>query len=171
MPLLAGFMLPPLEAAAAAFVGGVLTVLAASATAGFAPYSSVNAYVLLDPLRAVLVFTSVRAAFLNPTTWIALAGWPVSALLMSALCRRATRASAVVGALLGTGALVGAHVLAREASLALGRPAAWTNTAFGVSVAASLILMLVIAALGAPLRPEEEGALEPALRAAPLDQD
>lgn len=164
MPLLAGFALPPLEAAASALVGAVLTVLASAATAGLAPYASVSTVVLFDPLRAVLVFTNVRAAFVTPTTWIALAGWPLAAATMSLLARRATRLSAMLGAVLGACVLAGAHALARQTSLALGTPAAWTSTAFAVSLAASLILVVVVAALGAPLRAEEEDAIEPAWR-------
>ena len=170
MPLLAGFALPPLEAALAALLGGVLTVLASAATAGHPPYAAVNPRVLLDPLHPFVVHASVSGAFLRPSTWIALAGWPVAAAVMSLFCRRASRGWAMLGSLVGTGVIWGAHALARQASVALGTPAAWTGTSFGVSLALSLILVLVVAALGAPLRAEEEGAVAPP-RGAPSDRE
>ena len=159
-PLLAGFALPPLAAAAAGFVGGVLQLLASSASAQTAPFSAVAPRLLGDPTSGLLVAANVRAAFLDPTAWIALLGWPVAALLMSLLSRRATRLSALFGAVLGGVALVGAAVLARLAAFALHAPGrvaeAWTGTGFVVSLAGSLILIVLVIAFGAPVRAEEE---------------
>ena len=159
-PLLAGFVLPPLGAAAAAFVGGVLQLLASSASAQSAPFSAVTPRLLGDPRSSLLVAAGVRAAFLDPAAWVALLGWPVAALLMSLLSRRATRFSALFGAALAGCALTGAAFLARLTASALHAraqtAAAWTGTGFAVSLAGSLILIVLVIALGAPVRAEEE---------------
>jgi eukaryotic-like serine/threonine-protein kinase len=160
MPLLAGFSLPPFSAAAAGLVGGVLQLLASAASAQGAPYVVVAPQLLVDPGKGLLVAASVQAAFLDPAAWIALLGWPVAALAMSVFARRATRFSAVLGTVVGGGVLVGANVLARMATVALDGPGAgadaWTGTAFAASLAGSLILMVLVIALGAPVRAEEE---------------
>ena len=159
-PLLAGFSLPPLTAMAAALGGGVLMLLASASSAQVAPYVAVSPGLLANPAAGLLVSTNVARAFTDPAAWVALLGWPVAALAMSLLSRRATRLSAVVGTVIGGGVLVGANVLARLASAALhgaGKAsAAWTGTAFAWSLAGSLILMLLVIALGAPVRAEEE---------------
>jgi eukaryotic-like serine/threonine-protein kinase len=159
-PLLAGFSLPPLPAAAAAFVGGVLQLLASAASGQGVPYAAVTPALLANPARGVLMGARVQHAFLDPSAWIALLGWPVAALVMSLFARRATRFSAFVGAAAAGGMLVGAHVLARMASLALHgaatASAAWTGTSFAASLAGSLILMVLVIVLGAPVRAEEE---------------
>jgi hypothetical protein len=159
-PLLAGFALPPLPAAAAGLAGGVLQLLASSASAQSAPYVAVAPQLLVDPTRGLLVATNVQAAFTNPAALVALLGWPVAALAMSLLARRATRFSAIVGAVVGGGVLVGANVLARMTATALQQPAeaiaAWSGTAFAVSLVGSLILVVLVTVLGAPVRAEEE---------------
>lgn len=159
-PLLAGFMLPPLPAAAAGLAGGVLQLLASSASAQSLPFSAVSPALLANPAAGVAVAPNVSAAFLDPAAWVALLGWPVAALLMSVLSRRATRLSAFIGAALGGGALVGAGVLARLAASGMHAPAAtangWTGTGFAVSLSGSLILVMLVIALGAPVRAEEE---------------
>jgi biotin transporter BioY len=115
---------------------------------------------LADPAAGVAVARNVSAAFLDPAAWVALLGWPVAALLMSLLSRRATRISAFVGAVLAGGTLIGAGVLARIAASGLHAPAAtarnWTGTGFAVSLSGSLILVMLVIALGAPVRAEEE---------------
>jgi hypothetical protein len=160
MPLLAGFSLPPLTAAAAAFVGGVLQLLASAASAQRAPYAAVGPQLLANPAAGVLVGTNVARAFSSPAAWIALLGWPLAALVMSLLSRRATRFSAVMGTVVGGGVLVGTNVLAGMATTVLhgGRSAAlsWTGTAFSSSLSGSLILIVLVIVLGAPVRAEEE---------------
>ena len=79
---------------------------------------------------------------------------------MSLLCRRATRFSAVVGTVLAGAVLVGSAFLARLTAAALhanGHASqAWTGTGFAGPIAGSLILILLVIALGAPVRAEEE---------------
>jgi hypothetical protein len=157
MPLLAGFALPPLEAAAAALVGGALAVLASASSAALPPYEQVAVRIFVHPQAALLVGTNVSAAFANPATWVALLGWPLAAAVMSLWSRRATRRSALFGALSGAVVLVGAHTLASAVSSALGRAIVqWRGTAFAFSLAGSLILVLLVTALGAPVRAEED---------------
>lgn len=156
MPLLAGFVLPPLEASAAGLVGGALTLLASAASGTPAPYASVDPLLFADPTRALAAGAHVSAAFASPSTWIALLGWPLAALVMSLFARRATRLSAVIGALLGTVALYGSYTLAERAKQFFPQPTQWIGSAFIISLAASLILVLLVAALGAPLRAEED---------------
>ena len=156
MPLLAGFVLPPLQAAAAALVGGALVLLAACASGTPAPYLAVDPLLFADPQRVLLAAGATRAALGQPETWIALAGWPLSALAMSLLARRASRIFALLGALLGGAVLYAAYELAYRVASMQGPARPWTGSAFLVSLAASLILMGLVAALGAPLRAEEE---------------
>lgn len=168
VPLLAGFTLPALPAAAAGFGAGLLQLLASSASGQSAPYAAVAPQLLADPGRAMHGAASIQAAFLSPAAWAALLGWPLAAVLMSVLCRRATRLSALLGAVLGAGALFGSHVLARLlAEFAhLGSAQEWTGTAFVASLGGSLILIVLVAVLGAPVRAEEESLIHPAWQAA-----
>ncbi len=155
-PLLAGFSLPVFEAAAAGLVGGLLSVLASAASFVPAPYDSVDPRVFVDVGRAPLVAASVRAAFLNPATYVALVGWLAAAAVMSWFSARATRLSAMIGAVLASLVFVGAYVLADLVSVALGNGSVWVTTGLTVSVVASLTMVVLVAALGAPVRPEED---------------
>ena len=156
MPLLAGFVLPPIQAAAAALVGGILVLLSACASASSAPYLMVDPLLFADPQRLLLAGGITRTAFSQPETWIVLAGWPLSACAMSLLARRASRVFALIGAVLGTSILLGAHALAQRIASTEGPAWPWAGQPVVVSLAASLILMGLVAALGAPLRAEEE---------------
>jgi eukaryotic-like serine/threonine-protein kinase len=159
MPLLAGFVLPPLPAAAAAAAGALLQLFASAASGDAGPYASVALEVLSDPTRIPRAGHAVQAALLSPAAWVAFLGWPVAAFLMSVLCRRATRAAAFAGAVFGGAALVGANTLAGMTARAVHSgtaPANWTSTEFVASLGGSLILMAAVIALGAPTRAEEE---------------
>ena len=54
----------------------------------------------------------------------------------------------------------GAYVLADLASTALGNGSVWVSTELVVSLAASLTMVVLVAALGAPVRPEEDSEPE-----------
>lgn len=167
-PLLAGFALSPLRAAAAGLVGGALSMLASSASFAAAPYLVVDPRIFTDPARAALVAANVRGAFTDPAAYVTLLGWPVAAFVMSLLARRASRVFAVLGVAAGGGVLYGAYVLAELVSVRLGNTdpsgvgtltgvhGTWTGTAMLVPLGASLILVALVALLGAPVRPEEE---------------
>ena len=156
-PLLAGFSLAPVQAAAAGLVGGALSILASAASFSTAPYTAIDPRVLVELTRSQLVGASVHAAFADPATYIALAGWPVSAFVMSLFCRRASRLAAMFGAILGTGVLFAAYLAAHEfASTAGGVDMQWNGVTFVLSLAGSLTMVAAVIALGAPVRPEEE---------------
>ncbi len=157
MPLLAGFVLPPLEAAAAALLGGTLALLAAFASSPSVPFAAVDPLFFADPERIALAGAATRDAFGQPATWIALTGWPLAAVVMSFLARRASRIAALLGTLLGGAVLYGAHVLAEQTASRWGDGAPWAGPVFLISLVGSLILVGLVAALGAPLRAEEEG--------------
>ena len=159
-PLLAGFALAPLPAAAAGLAGGMLSVLASAASFVSAPYAWVDPAVFVDIGRAHLVASNVHDAFLNPATYIVLAGWTLSAVVMSWLSGRATRLAAMVGALLGMSVLGGAYALADQASVALGNGSVWVSTQLAISLAASLTMAVLVAGLGAPVRPEVDDGFE-----------
>jgi hypothetical protein len=158
-PLLAGFSLPPLPAAAAGLAGGFIAVLASAASAVPVPYLSMTPLLFIDPRRALLGAANVQSAFANPATWFVLLGWAVAAAVMSLLCRPAKRLWAVVGTLLAGAILYGAYTGAAMIGAALGTKGAlnaWAGPAFTVSLVGSLILVLLVAALGAPVRAEED---------------
>lgn len=157
-PFIAGFAVRPAQAAVSGLVGGALVMLASAATLHGAPYLAVAPSLAADPWGTGVATGSIRTLLASPAAWTALAGWPAAAALVSLACARATRLSALLGVALGAGAFGGAYALAAQVARWTGSPdgAAWTGTGFLVTSGASLILMLVVVALGAPLRPEEE---------------
>ena len=154
-PLLAGFALSPLRAAAAGLVSGALSLLASAASFSTPPYLAVDPAIFLDPVHASLVSANVRTAFTDPAAYVALAGWPLAAFAMSLLSRRASRLFAFAGVLVGGAALWGAYTLAGTVDQS-GSAAAWSGPRLLFALGGSLILMTLVAFLGAPVRPEEE---------------
>ncbi len=155
-PLIAGFTLPPARAAVTGLLGGMLTMLASAASQQGVPYLAVWPPYALDVWNAGLAAENVRALVLSPATYVALAGWPLAALIMSVMCSRATRVGAIIGSIGGVACLVGSYLLAHLAAGALGLPDGWNGSELAVSAAASLILMLLVVALGAPPRSEAD---------------
>jgi len=155
-PLLAGFSLRPMAAAATALLGGVLAALASAVSAKGAPYLEVWAPYVADVWRVELASASIRALVTSPAAYVALLGWPLAAIVMSLACARATRLGAVIGAIAGAAVLGGFYYLAGLAANALDTPGQWAGNSLAVSLGASLILMLLVTALGAPIRAEED---------------
>jgi hypothetical protein len=155
-PLIAGFALPPFEACAAGLAGGLLSVVASAASFAGAPYTWVDPRIFVELDRTPLVAAALRETFLTPSTYIVLMGWAASAGIMSWLSARATRLSAMTGAILASAVLGGAYVLADLVGTALGNESVWVSTELAVSIAGSLTMVLLVAALGAPVRPEED---------------
>jgi len=155
-PLLAGFSLRPLPAAVTALLGGVLAALASAVSAKGAPYLAVWAPYVADIWRAELAAASIRALVTSPAAYVALAGWPLAAVVMSLMCGRATRVSAMVGAVAGIAVLGGAYVLAGRVAHVTGAAGQWAGNSLAVALVASLILIMLVAALGAPIRAEED---------------
>ena len=136
----------------------MLAAVAAAVSAGGPPYLDVWAPYVVDVWNADLALASVRALVTSPAAYVALAGWPLAAVVMSLACARATRAGAALGAVLGAGVLGGAYYLASRVADALDSPGQWAGNGLAVSLGASLILMLLVTALGAPMRAEEDEA-------------
>ncbi|MGN0038361.1 MAG: serine/threonine-protein kinase [Coriobacteriales bacterium] len=148
-PLLAGFTLRPLPAAATALVqGGV--VLALSGTTGETSL-----------LHCGLAFASVNAPapltlqgmLADPATWVTWASWILVAVLVSALCSTESRVLSIFGIVAGCALLFAAQVLA--ANLATG---AWAAPAapWCVSIGVCGFAALVLGFAGAPYRYKEE---------------
>lgn len=156
MPLIAGFALRPASAAATALAGGVLTMLASAASARPAPYLAVWPPYALDVWGAQLANEAVSALLRSPSALVALLAWPASAAVMSWSCGRATRGAAVAGTFAGSAVLVGGYLLADEVARAWGSLEGWAGQHAAVAMGASLILVLLVVALGAPVRYEED---------------
>lgn len=156
--MLAGFALRPLPAAVTALLGGALAMLASATTLHTVPYTAVAPWLAVEVWQAGLSGNSVSELVRSPAAWVALAGWPTAAALMSLACSRATRLGAALGAVGGSAVLAGAHLLATRVAQATGSvtPEAWSGRVATLGVTGSLILMLLVVALGAPRRPEEE---------------
>ncbi len=155
-PLLAGFALAPLRAALTGLLGGALTMLASAASGQSAPYLTVWPGWALDMWNVTMAAESIRALLSSPAALMALLGWPAAAAFMSVASARATRASAALGALGGAALLALAYYLAERVALTMGYGLGYTSTLAIVSLSASLILVVLIALLGAPIRAEEE---------------
>lgn len=160
-PLLAGFSLPPMRAALAAGVAGLITTLAAAASGVAEPYLSVDWRVLADPYHQFTAVSAVKELLpssAGPSSLaavVAILGWPLAAAASSIMSQRATRIWAGLGVLVGTMVLFASYAFAARLAPV---PASWEwiGTSFQVSLAASLILMLLVVVLGPPLRAEEE---------------
>jgi hypothetical protein len=106
----------------------------------------------------------------------AYAAWPllvaaessrrVTTISSTRACARATRTGALIGAVAGTAVLGGFYYLAGVAADALRTPGQWAGNSLAVSLGASLILMVLVTALGPPTRAEED---EPRRRRAARD--
>jgi eukaryotic-like serine/threonine-protein kinase len=149
VPLLLGFAFEPLEAAGAAAFAA-LTVMVASALSGSAaPLLSVAPGMLIDPW---VTHGARFSAFAGAGPYVVAASWAGAAALMSVMCRRGSRLAALGGVLVGTTAMYGGYAAWALVAGAGFLPA----TAALQQLAASLILMAVVIALGAPVR----GALD-----------
>lgn len=160
-PLLAGFALAPRPAAATALVGGALLMLASAASLSVPPYLDISTSFALHPWESGTSIASIGALATSPAAWVALAGWPLAAALMSIASARATRAGAAAGAIGGVAVLAGAHLAADQLATHVSGPSAphWVNGALAASLACSLILMIGVAWLGPPPRSEPAGTL------------
>ncbi|MGB4442703.1 MAG: hypothetical protein WBJ62_10890, partial [Coriobacteriia bacterium] len=149
-PLLLGFVYPPLPAALTSGVTA-LAVMAASVVAGaYAPLLFVCAYFVSDPLQPGPPLADAASRLLTPGVGIVILAWMLAGALTSLGCRRATRAGAFMGVLAGGIALTAGY-------------AAWSwlagsfgAEAFTLDLTVSIGIALIVVALGAPTRPEEE---------------
>lgn len=147
-PLLLGFVFEPVPAALSAGAAALATMAASAATGATAPLLAVHWRFAIDPMDAAGV-EGFLSRMLDPGVGVAILAWMASAAVCSALAKRATRAWGIAGVLLGGLVLLagyGAWAWLSRGQLA---PAAYApDLAVGIGIA------LVVAALGAPTRPE-----------------
>lgn len=149
VPLLLGFTFAPLPAAVAAGVAALWTSLFAAASGQLAPLLAIDPRMLVDPWPAFAI-ADLGRPLLAPGPYVAALAWAGAAGVVSVFCRRGTRSGAALGLSLGTLVLLGGYA---GWSLLLGRGFA-PATSFLQQLAASLILMAFVVALGAPVRGE-----------------
>ena len=155
-PLLLGFALTPLKAAAASAMSAALTMLAAAASGSTPPYLAVGWKLLIDPWETHVTGGSVKLLVSSAAPLAMIAAWAVAGAAMSIACHRASRTAALAGAALGTGAMVGGGILAHEIAVATGAIGGWSGANLAQELTASLILVVLVVAVGAPTRAEEE---------------
>lgn len=155
-PLLLGFWLTPLRAAALAAYSAIITLLVSAASGGRAPYLGVEWRFFTEPLGSRVIAGSVRTLLSEPSPLVIVAAWAAAAAIMSLACSRGTRLSAFVGAGLGGTAIWGGYTLATLLSSALNGSMTWNGPGLLPYLSASLILVVLVAAAGAPPRAEEE---------------
>lgn len=155
-PLLAGFSLRPLPAATTALLGGALTGLASAVSAKGAPYLDVWAPYIANVWSAELGLANIKALISTPAFYVALAGWPLAAVVMSLACSRATRVGAVVGSVAGVTVLGASYLFADRIVDVGGTAGQWAGNGVAIGLGTSLILMLLVTALGPPMRAEED---------------
>lgn len=150
MPLLLGFAYPPLVAALTSGVTALAVAAAGVVSGAWPPLLSVCWHYLSDPLQPAPVAASPLSHLLTPGTGVIVLAWMLAGALTSVGCRRATRAGALAGVLAGGGVLLGGYVAWSWLSRSFGPEAYALDLTIGVGLA------LVVVALGAPTRPEEE---------------
>jgi len=155
-PMLLGFWLTPLRAAALCAYSATITLLVSAVSGGRAPYIAVDWRFFLDPLGSRVIAGSVRTLLSEPSPIIVVATWALAGALMSLACSRGSRLSAFVGAGLAGVALWGGYTLAELTSRAVNGSMTWTGQGLLPYLTASLILVVLVAAAGAPPRAEEE---------------
>jgi len=149
LPLLAGFFLPGSWVAVVAGAVSGLAAVVASAASGTtaAPFLHVTRDFLVSPLGTSMEVADWRTLVVPALA--AAGGWAVAAGVMSLAARRATRPAAVGGAIGGSVALlaaVGPWVTGGQR----------LDGASVLHVALSLILVLVVIALGPPVAAEPD---------------
>ena len=123
---------------------------AAVVSGAYAPLLSVCVHFVSDPLQPGPPAADALSRLLTPGAGVVVLAWMLAGALTSLGCRRATRAGALAGVLAGGAALVGGY--AAWAWLA----GSFGPEAFGLDLTVSIGIALVVVALGAPTRPEEE---------------
>jgi hypothetical protein len=156
LPLLLGFTFDPLPAAAAAALGSLALMAFAGMSGAAAPLLTVRPEVLLDPWTALEV-SGRLAAFAAPGPWIAALAWGGAAAATSLFCRRGTRMGAGLGVALGAAVILGGYALWSLTGPRL----VWPSTTVLQQLAASLILMTLVIALGPPVRGEGDDEQPP----------
>ncbi len=163
-PALGAFGAAPFAAVLLGFLGrprraavlGALSALAAAAASGASgeppPHLDVAWSVLADPFAATAL-DGARAALSGPGPYLAAAAWGATAFIASLLCGRASRIGAWAGVATGAAIVYVGYFAWSLADAALTLPSDPVMRHIGVT----LILGVLLAAAGPPLRPEEDG--------------
>ncbi|MHB9003360.1 MAG: serine/threonine-protein kinase [Coriobacteriia bacterium] len=155
-PLLIGFNITALRAAALSAYAATLTMIVSAASGGRAPYLTIEPGFLQDPLATRVGAGGVRLLLASPAPLAVVLGWALAGAAMSLLCARASRGAAFAGAGLATAGLYTGYIVAELISSAFNSPVTWTGAVLLPHVTASLILVVLVIAAGAPPRAEEE---------------
>lgn len=150
MPLLLGFAYPPLAAALTSGVTALAVMAAAVVSGAWAPLLSVCRHYVSDPLQPAPIAVDPLTRLFTPGTGIMIVAWMLAGALASLGCRRATRGGAFAGMLAGGAVLLGGYAAWSKLSGSFGPEGYALDLTLGVGLA------LVVVALGAPTRPEEE---------------
>lgn len=150
MPLVLGFAYRPLVAALTSGVTAAAVAAAGVISGAWPPLLSVCVHYVSDPLQPAPVAVGPLSRLLTPGTGVIILAWMLAGAITSLGCRRATRVGAFAGVLAGGAALLGGYLAW-----------SWLSGSFGpegyaLDLTVSVGLALVVVALGAPTRPEEE---------------
>lgn len=149
-PLVLGFMFEPLPAAAGGALSAVAVMIASAASGRGEPFLQVSWAFFTKPMEMLSVSAGTFGSLVGIGQLAVVLSWALAAALCSFSCRRATRVSAIVGALLGGAVLsLGYSLWAALPGTAIALPS------FAPEIAAGIMLVIVVVALGAPTRPEE----------------
>lgn len=155
-PLLAGFLFPPLRAAALSLAAAALVLLASAASGFGPPFTQVSLGFLAEPWATATTEGNVRHLLSNPAPLTVLAAWTLAGAVTSLACHFATRPAALFGLLLGSGTMLGGYLLADTIWMSGNESVTWAGTSLLSSLGASSILMVLVVAAGPPTRAEEE---------------
>lgn len=151
-PLVAGFVAPPLEAAAVSGMSCALVALVSAASGASSPFLSVSPSFLVDPWTAGVSAGGLRILASGPGALIAVAAWAGAGAAMSVLCRRASRPAALAGLALASVIVSCGYLAWSFVSPTL----AWADPEVLRQMGLSLILGVLLVGAGPPTRPEEE---------------
>lgn len=155
-PLLLGFWLTPLRTAALAAYSAMITMLVSAVSGGRAPYIAVNWRFFADPLGSRVIAGAARTLMSEPSPIIIIATWALAGALMSLACSRGSRLAAFAGIGLAGATMWGGYTLAQLVSVAVNGSMTWVGQGLLPYLTASLILVVLVAAAGAPPRAEDE---------------
>ncbi len=155
-PLLAGFLFPPLRAAALSGAGAALTMLASAASGGRPPFTEVSRTFLLAPWTTATTEGSVRYLLADAAPLAVVVAWMLAGAITSLACRFSTRPAALFGVSLGAATLLGGYLLADSIATVGNTSMTWAGTGLLSALGASSILMVLVVAAGPPTRAEEE---------------
>ncbi len=149
-PLLAGFTFEPFAAATSSAFAAVALMATAAATGDGVPLLVPTVRVLMNPWADLDVAGRMQA-LVGTGPVIAVLAWATCGFVVSLLCRRGTRLSGAFGVAVGAGILAAGYALWSLVDPRL----VWPATSVLQGLGASLILMTVVIALGAPVRGAE----------------